>query len=418
MRVEIETEQYHKTQCRYCDSKLPPPFLKLGTMALANSFLFPNQVEGEFSCPLQLTRCSACSLVQLTHVVPKELMFSDYLYVSSTTRTFQKHFSKYVQSVKGKLPRNKNVLAVDIGSNDGLLLSCFQKEGINAVGIEPAQNLSDQANQNGRKTINRFFDQACVESILSEYGPAHVITANNVFAHIDHIQDVCKNTLRLLRPAGFFVIEFPYLITMMDQLLFDMIYHEHLSYISIASLNHLLNRFHMEIFCIEKVASHGGSLRVFIQKKGETRIVSRDVQKFINLETNSDYLSETACETFAQKVQSVKEELLQYIIDIKTKKKSISAYGAPAKANTIINFCGLNQTQIDYIVDDNPLKQNRLTPGAHIPVVSRNHLLNQPTDYVIIFAWNFAKEIINNLEHLKRRGVQFIIPLPKPRLIS
>lgn len=418
MKSETVTDPYQKRYCRYCNSKLLAPFLDLGDMALANSFILPEEVKNdEFSCPLRLVRCPKCYLIQLTHAVPKEIMFSNYLYVTSTTRTFQKHFLEYGRSVKNKLSLENHVLTVDIGSNDGLLLDCFQKQGFRAIGVEPAKNLSLEANEKGRETINRFFDRGCVDVILERYGQAHVITANNVFAHIDNIQDVCKNVHQLLHPEGFFVIEFPYLITMMEELLFDMIYHEHVSYISIAALSYLLNRFHMEIFCIEEVASHGGSLRVFVQKKDGPHSVSRDVEKFKSLEMDGDYLSENACNLFAQKVQNVRSELLKYIREIKSKEKSISGYGAPAKANTIINFCGLNQSQIDFIVDDNPLKQNRLTPGARIPVVSRSRLIKEPTNYVIIFAWNFAREIMENLLPLKQKGVQFIVPLPKPQVL-
>jgi len=239
--------QYEKTTCRYCDSALEESFLELGTMALANSFISVNQVgEEEFSCPLNVTQCSRCTLVQLTHAVPPEIMFSEYLYVSSTTKTFRDHFEAYAQAVRIKLFAKDKLVAVDIGSNDGLLLSYFQKERMKPIGVEPAKNLSDLANKKGLKTINRFFDSSCVDEILNTEGHAHAISANNVFAHIDNIQAVCQNVSRLLDDQGLFVIEFPYLITMMDSMLFDMIYHEHLSYISINALNFVLNLIHTD----------------------------------------------------------------------------------------------------------------------------------------------------------------------------
>jgi SAM-dependent methyltransferase len=416
--VKPNVNTMKKTLCRYCDAKLSEPFLDLGSMALANSFVSRNDKTSEFFCPLRLTRCSQCSLVQLTHVVPAQIMFAEYLYVSSTTKTFREHFASYAKTVKKMLIQKEKGIAVDIGSNDGLLLSCYKAEGMMPVGVEPAKNLCDLANQNGIRTINRFFNEQCVEEILRNFGSAQVISANNVFAHIDSIQNVCLNVCRLLDHNGMFVIEFPYLVTMMNDLLFDMIYHEHLSYISVNSLSYVLNRFDLEIFSITRVSSHGGSLRVFIQKKNGPYSISGDVNKFKELEKDGGYLSEAGCKRFASQVNEVKRNLIDFVNNFKSEGKSISGYGAAAKANTIINFCGFSASQIDFIVDDNPLKQNLLTPGANIPVTTSAHLFDHPTDYVIIFAWNFAKEIIQKLEELQSKGVRFIIPLPKPHVLG
>jgi 2-polyprenyl-3-methyl-5-hydroxy-6-metoxy-1,4-benzoquinol methylase len=418
MDTLMNTDKYVRTKCRYCDEKLDQSFLDLGTMALANSFVLPDAAkESEFTCPLKLVQCNTCKLVQLTHTVPASVLFSEYLYVSSTTKTFQAHFAEYAASVQQKLKTSKGKLAVDIGSNDGLLLSCFEKEGMKAIGIEPAANIAAEANERGLKTINKFFSRECVDEILKTEGHANTITANNVFAHVDDVQDVCRNVSALLATDGMFVIEFPYLGVMMDEMLFDMVYHEHLSYISVTSLTYLLGRFKLEIFDITPVASHGGSLRVFIQKAEGQQPISKTVAEYLKNESGRDYLSPNACKTFAGKVQSVKADLIKFVSDLKNQHKTIAGYGAPAKGNTIINYCGLTSDHIDYIVDDNPLKQGRLSPGARIPVVPSSRLRDQPTDYVIIFAWNFAKEIIQKIDFLKAKGVQFIIPLPRPKII-
>ena len=407
-----------KTVCRYCNSKLAEAFLDLGSMPLANSFLTEEQAKkDEFSCPLSLSYCSACGLVQLTHVVPPDLMFSNYLYVSSTTRTFQEHFLEYAKMVRNKIQKKENLLAVDIGSNDGLLLNCYQREGMKVVGIEPAKNLSEAANRNGFTTLNRYFDSECVEKILHDYGAADVISANNVFAHIDDIQSVCRNVQKLLSSRGIFVIEFPYLLTMIDQMLFDMIYHEHLSYISITALKFLLKKHDLEIFDVVPVSSHGGSLRVFIQKKGAGFPQSQKVAAILLEEQTKGIGSGTSYRNFAVRVAEWRETFVQMMVDLKAKGKSISGYGAPAKANTIINYCHLNSSHIDYIVDDNPLKQGKFSPGAKIPIIPSAQLTDNPTDYVIIFAWNFAQEIIQKIGHLKSKGVQFIIPLPRPEIV-
>ncbi|MBI3999798.1 MAG: class I SAM-dependent methyltransferase [Candidatus Omnitrophica bacterium] len=393
-------------------------FLDLGVMPLANSFLEVEEVtEEEFKCPLSLSYCSVCGLIQLAYVVPPDLMFSNYLYVSSTTQTFREHFAGYAKAVKERVLKKSNIVAVDIGSNDGLLLACYQREGIKAIGVEPAKNLSDVANYKGLTTINRYFDSECVEKILRDYGPADVVSANNVFAHIDNIHAVCQNVQKLLAVKGIFVIEFPYLITMVEKMLFDMIYHEHLSYISITALNYLLEKHELEIFQIHQVPSHGGSLRVFIQKRSGGYKVSKAVALFVMQEERNGYRLRQTYQVFAQKMARLRGILAKMVMEIKSAGGSISGYGAPAKANTLINYCGFTRSQIDYIVDDNPLKQGKLSPGAKIPIVSSSYLTQKPTNYIMIFAWNFAQEIIRKLQRLGSSGVKFIIPLPDPEIV-
>lgn len=412
-------EQYRKLLCRYCDSKLEAPFLDLGLSPLANSLVSEDEADKqEFVCPLALTFCHLCGLVQLSHVVPPNLMFSNYLYVSSTTQTFQKHFAEYAKTVREIITHKSKPLAIDIGSNDGLLVSNYRAEGMEAVGIEPAKNLSDEANQAGIQTINRYFDKECVNEVIKRFGrKADVISGNNVFAHIDDVQAVCKNVSNLLSDKGIFVIEFPYLVAMCEQMLFDMIYHEHLSYISVIALSFLLKQHDFEIFDIRKVASHGGSLRVFIQKQNAGHPVSNEVNKLLADEKAKGYFSDSIYAQFARHVASVKKELVQWIDRIRAEGKSIAGYGAPAKASTLINYCGLNRSHIEFIVDDNPLKQDRLIPGAKIPIVPSTYLNQHPPHYVLIFAWNFAPEIIQKIGSLQERGVKFIIPLPRPRIV-
>ena len=412
------SDSFRKIKCRYCDSRLPEPFLELSSMPLANSLVaFEDRDKPEIECPLSLAWCPACWLVQLTHVVPPQLMFDNYLYVSSTTKTFQEHFARYAKTVRQKLKVRGRAVAVDIGSNDGLLVSCYAKEGMDALGIEPAKNLSRLANQKGIPTLNRYFDSACVETILREKGPAKVMSANNVFAHIDDIQSVVRNVRDLLDKEGMLVIEFPYLVTMLNEMLFDMIYHEHLSYLSITALSYLFKRFEMQIFDVEYVPSHGGSCRVFIQKNGGPYEVSPAVGEFTGKEKNGGCGALKTCTEFAEKVRQVKKDILQFVDDAKRGGKIIAGYGAPAKASTLINFCRLSPEQIDFIVDDNPLKQNRLVPGAKIPIVPSRWLESHRVDYLIIFAWNFAEEIMAKIQPLRQKGVRFLIPLPKPTLV-
>jgi len=408
------TEQYKKLTCRYCDTPLPVPFLELGTMPLANNLPRKEDLSTpEFACPLSLVFCERCGLVQLSHVVPPELMFSHYLYVSSTTKTFQEHFAEYARDVRGRITGDKP-LAVDLGSNDGLLLSCYQKEGMRICGVDPAKNLAAEANQKGLTTLNHFFNQGSVDEILKRFGAASVVSGNNVFAHIDNIQSVLKNVSRLLAPQGIFVIEFPYLGTMLDELLFDMTYHEHLSFIGVTALKFVAERFGFQIFDIREVSSHGGSLRVFMQKQEGGRVPAPIVQQFLEREKKEKHLELATHQAFAERVLRVKAEFMKLVRQLKQEGKTISGFGAPAKASTLCNFYGLTPDLIDYVVDDNPLKQNRYIPGKHIPIVPSTHLQEKPTDYVVIFAWNFAREIIKKIGHLEDRGTRFLVPLFNP----
>jgi SAM-dependent methyltransferase len=411
----MEYEQYRRKTCRYCDTPLGNPFLDLGAQPLANNL--PRRQDAgksEFHCPLAVVKCPKCHLVQLTHSAPAHLMFDEYLYVSSTTQTFRTHFAEYSADIRNRLSGKEKPLAVDIGSNDGLLVSCYDKAGMRGVGVEPARNLAADANKRGVTTLNRYFGKETVQEIVATYGKADAISANNVFAHIDDIQSVARNVRELLADNGFFVIEFAYLVTMLEKMFFDMIYHEHVCYIDVTALGFLMERFGMELFDITEVSTHGGSLRVFIQKKGGPRKRTVIVDRFLREEKEKGCLGDKVYQDFGVRVLNFKEKLNGMIRGLKEQGKSVSGYGAPAKASTIINFCGLTPREIDYIVDDNPLKQDRLIPGRKIPIVPSAYLNEHPTDYVLIFAWNFAKEIIAKIEPLRARGVKFIIPLPEP----
>lgn len=404
--------------CRYCDTPLGKPFLDLGSQPLANNL--PRKADAakpEFHCPLAVVKCPKCHLVQLTHSAPAHLMFDEYLYVSSTTQTFRTHFAEYAGDVRNRLLKKDTPLAVDIGSNDGLLVSCYDKTEMRGVGVEPAKNLAADANKRGVMTLNRYFDKETVREIVSKYGKADAVSANNVFAHIDDIQSVVRNVRELLSDGGFFVIEFAYLVTMLEKMFFDMIYHEHVCYIGVTALGFLMERSGMEIFDITEVGTHGGSLRVFIKKKNGPYRRRASVDRFLREEKEKGCLEAKVYQDFAARVIGFKEKLNGMIAVLKKQGKTISGYGAPAKASTIINFCGLTPREIDYIVDDNPLKQGRLIPGRKIPIETSAHLNEHPTDYVLIFAWNFAKEILSKIEPLRARGVKFIIPLPEPETV-
>lgn len=413
----MSEDLYRKQTCRYSEEVLPKPFLELGNQPLANNYVEPGKDHSdEFKCPLSLVRAPESGLVQLSHVVPPQRMFEHYLYVSSTTQTFRDHFAEYAASVRAKIKSEvTKPLAVDIGSNDGLLVSCYTRQGMQGVGVDPAKNLAEAANKAGHETLNRYFDEESVRLITEKYGKAYAVSANNVFAHIDDIHAVCRNVKNLLHDDGLFVIEFPYLITMLEEMLFDMIYHEHLSYIAVKPLSYLLDKFGLQIFHIDRVSSHGGSLRVFIQKTGAYRPVSPIVKEMIAKEVEGGYLEQKAYDEFAARVMKIKSDFRALIAGFRKAGKKIAGYGAPAKASTLLNFYELSADDVVYVVDDNPLKQGLLIPGVHIPVVPSSRLNEDTPDVIIIFAWNFAAEILKKIGHFADHGTQFVLPLPGPQ---
>ncbi len=405
-------------KCRICSNTDLKKILSLGTTPLANSFLTEEQLKTEEKrFPLEICFCDKCKLVQLTHVVPPEDMFRNYVYVTSTTNTFKTHFTGMAQEISKRFGLNNDSLVVDIGSNDGLLLSGFQAMGVQAIGIEPATNVARIAEQNGVETINDFFSEASAKEVIKRKTQADAVTATNVFAHVNDITDFTKNVKMLLKKSGIFVIEIQYLADTMQKMTFDNIYHEHLSYFTLTSLNNFFKMNGMEIFDVKKVESHGGSLRVFVKRPEGTHKIEESVKKMLDSENRMGIGSITLYKDFAEKVQDTKRKLVETVKKLKSEGKVIAAYGAPAKGNTLLNFCGIGSDYISYVVDDNPLKTGLFTPGTHIPVVSSGMLDEKKPDYVIILAWNFAEEILAKTRKYAEQGVKFIIPLPSPTTV-
>jgi SAM-dependent methyltransferase len=404
--------------CRICASENLKKFLSLGNTPLANSFLEKEELDKkEKTFPLELCFCDECKLVQLSFVVPPELMFKNYVYVSSTTKTFHKHFFQMAEYISKKFKLDNKSLVVDMGSNDGLLLKAFKKMEMQVMGVEPAANIAKIAERDGIETINDFFNENAVNQIIERKGYANMITANNVFAHINDIREVIKNVKILLKDSGIFVIEVQYLVDTIEKMTFDNIYHEHLSYFTLTSLINFFKRHEMEIFDVQRVDTHGGSLRVFVKIVGSNFAVEKAVNGLLEHEKKLGVENLELYKSFADKVYRTKETLISHIREIKSRKKSIFGYGAPAKGNTLLNFCLIGTDCIDCIIEDNPLKIGLFTPGMHIPVASSKILDEKRPDYILILAWNFAEEILIKTKKYANQGVKFIIPLPTLRIV-
>ena len=406
-----------KNNCRMCKSNNMPKFLDLGFSALSDNFLTVEQLEQpEIFYPLTVHSCLDCGLCQLGYVVPPELMFNEnYPYDSSTTKTGREHFTKMGADICDRFNLKPNSFVIDVGSNAGVLLSGFKSKGMRVLGIEPSSKLADAAIKNGIDSIIEFFSKKLVKKILDDYGKVSVITGTNVFAHIDDLDDFMIAADSLLVEDGIIVIEAPYLLRLIENLEYDTIYHEHLSYLSVKPMIGFCKKFSFEVFDTEEQAIHGGTLRYFIGRK-DKRKVSQNVSNYLKIEDEQEIYSEKKLQDFARSVRDHRRALLQLLHDLKINGKKIVAISAPAKGNTLLNYCKIDSEILDYVTERNPLKVGKFTPGMHIPVYSDEKLEDQP-DYALILAWNFADEIIQNNSKYREKGGKFIIPIPKPVIV-
>lgn len=404
--------------CRVCKSRKLAKVLTLGPTPLANAFLNKQQLDVEEKYfPLDVYFCVSCSMVQLGHIVDPRILFGNYVYVSSTSPVFIKHFTDFAKYVFHTFGLDRKSLVIDIGSNDGILLKPFAKLGARVLGIEPADTIAKVAQKEGINTIVDFFSQKIAHKIVQNKGKANIITATNVFAHIDDLDEVIKGIKTLLTDDGVFIMEAPYLIDFIQRRYFDLVYHEHLSYWAIAPLITLFKRFDMKVFAVEKVSAHGGSIRVFIAKNTSRYKEDKSVKKFLEEEKKAKLANIDTYKNYASDILENKANLITILTSLKMEGKKIAGYGAPAKGNTLLNFFGIGTEILEYIIDDSPWKQGLYSPGKRIPVVPSQQLDNDNIDYMLILAWNFAESIMAKNVKFSRKGGHFIIPVPKPIVI-
>lgn len=404
--------------CRVCKGKRFIKVFTFGPTPLANSFLNKKQVNlPEEFFPLDVVFCQNCSFLELNHVVSPIVLFRNYLYVSSTSPVFVNHFKNFAKEITSRFKLKSHSLVVDIGSNDGILLKPFRELGIKILGIEPALNIAKIAQKEGIETIPKFFSTQLAKQIVKNKGKAKIVSANNVFAHIDDLDEVIRGLKILLDHNGVFIMEAPYLIDFIEKKYFDLVYHEHLSYWAVKPLITLFKRFDMTVFDVQKVESHGGSIRVFVKKNNGIHKVEKRLNDFLQKERRARLDKVETYLNYNQKVRNNRIKLLDLLTKLKLKDKKIVGYGAPAKGNTLLNYFKIGPEFLDYIIDDSPLKQNLYTPGTRIPVISSAMLQTDKPDYILILAWNFAKPIMEKYSWFKKRGGKFIVPVPTPKII-
>ncbi len=413
---ESKKEVFKLEVCRACDSSNLLLFLQLGPTPVPNGFLKAyHRHRAEKFYPLDVCFCQDCGLVQLAHVVSPKVMFKNYVYIPSTSETMRKHFAGLAKNAIEKTNAKKGELVVDIGSNDGTLLKVFKSLGVKILGVDPAENLAKKANQEEVETICALFTKELASKIKKKYGPAKIITATNVVAHVHDLHDFLEGIKTLLSGEGMLIAEFPYLIDLIEKVEFDTIYQEHLSYFSITPFEKLLKKHDLYLVDVQRLPVHGGSVRVFVSKKPKNS--SQRVKKLLQLEKKKGILSSQTYLKFRRKIDKVRHELVQLLWRLRLENKQIVGYGASAKGNIILNYCRIGPETLDYIVDSIPYKQGKFTPGMHIPIFPELKLLKDQPDYTLLLAWNFADEIIKKQTEYRKKGGKFILAIPKLTIV-
>jgi SAM-dependent methyltransferase len=405
-----------RTDCRLCGSRDLQEILSFGETPLANSYL-PEQAltAPEVFAPLVLNFCHACTLVQLRDVVDPHALFDHYLYVSGTSPAFVAHFAEYARRVTSRFQDPASSFVVDVGSNDGVLLAAFRRQGARVLGVDPAANIAADATARGIPTLARFFDPAAALAIHQTHGPANVITANNVFAHTDNVTLFVEALKTLLAPTGVFVFEVQYLKDLIEKNLFDIIYHEHLCYYHLHPLIPFFQKAGLRVFDVEHVTTHGGSIRVYVGREG-AHAISAGLSAMVEQERPLNDVR--TYREFKERIDANRRNLAALLADIRRRGQRVVGYGAPAKATTLCYAFGIDAATLDYIVDDSPLKQGLFMPGTHIPIRSPEVLYADRPEFCLILAWNFAESIVANHARFAQHGGVFIVPVPEPRLLS
>lgn len=400
--------------CRFCGQSLQHTFANLGMSPLANSYIKPaqlNQVERFF--PLHALVCDGCFLVQLQEFESPEAIFGDYAYFSSFSDSFLQHAKAYVEMAVDRFKLNGKSQVVEIASNDGYLLQYFVQKGVPVLGIEPAANVAEVAMKRGIPSLVKFFGARTALEMKQEGRQADLLVGNNVLAHVPNLNDFVAGIKIVLKAEGVVTMEFPHLVRLMEDGLFDTIYHEHFSYFSFFTVEQVFAKHGLVLFDVEEVPTHGGSLRIYgrhaehdVLPVGPRVTELKQRERDLDLDRLKPYLA------FSGRVARVKRNLLRFLIDAKDANKVIAAYGAPAKGNTLLNYCGIRTDFIDYTMDRSPHKQGQYLPGSHIPILSPDAARETKPDYLLILAWNLKDEITEQMRFIREWGGRFVVPLP------
>jgi 2-polyprenyl-3-methyl-5-hydroxy-6-metoxy-1,4-benzoquinol methylase len=406
--------------CRFCQSPLVHTFVDLGMSPLANSYLDQSRLnQSEVFYPLHALVCEQCFLVQLQQFEPPENIFSNYVYFSSYSRSWLEHSQEYANRMIERFDLSTHSTVVEIASNDGYLLQYFKASGIPVLGIEPAANVSVVAREKGIPTLTAFFGRGTALSMKAAGQQADLIVANNVLAHVPDLHDFVDGFKLLLKPGGIVSFEFPHLLRLINGRQFDTIYHEHLSYFSFLTAGKIFKAHGLAVFDVEELQTHGGSLRVYLcHAENREKSVHDRVEELRKKEIAAGLCELETYLEFGKRVREAKHGLLERLIEIKRSGASIAAYGAPAKGNTLLNYCGIGKDFIEYAVDQNPHKQGLFLPGSHIPIVAPSRLSETRPNYILILPWNLRDEILAQIGYARAWACRFVIPVPTAEILA
>jgi len=405
--------------CRLCGAALEQVFADLGTMPLANSFLEPEALERpEPAYPLIARLCGRCFLVQVDEVVPAEAIFSDYVYFSSYASSWVEHTRVYAEAMRSRLALGRGSKVVEVASNDGCLLRHFVAAGVPVLGVEPAANVAEAAIAAGVPTEVAFFGRKTAARLLSEGHAADLMVANNVLAHVPDLNDFAAGFKVLLRPSGIATFEFPHLLRLIEEAQFDTIYHEHYSYLSLQTAERLLRSQGLQVFDVERLPTHGGSLRLFVGHSEARRSESAALAALRATEAAAGLGDLRGYAGFQHRIDAIRTAFLRFLEDARDRGARVAAYGAAAKGNTLLNYCGIraDADRIGYVVDRNPRKQGRYLPGSRLPVLPPEHLFETRPDYVVVLPWNLADEITRDLRGMAAWGGRLVAAIPGVRV--
>ena len=409
----MEKTFYKRDTCRLCGSKDLKEVLKLADTPLCDAYVPEDRLnQTQEVYPLSLSLCSDCGYVFLPYIVSPEIIYKDYLYITSSSLGLHSHFESYAQSITERIKPGAGSLIIDIGSNDGILLRFLKEKGLRVLGVEPAVEIAKEATESGIETIGDFFTRETAEKIKKDYGPAKVITVNNLYANIDDLEEFTQNICSLLDSQGVLIIESFYLADLIDNMVFDFIYHEHLSYFSVKPISKFLERFNMVLADIEHISTKGGSMRYYFYPKTNSKPVTSRVVEMIAFEEKLGLDKIETFEFFSRQIDKLKSSLRKQITELKARKKTLVGYGASATSTTLIYHFGLGE-DLEFIVDDNPAKINTFSPGCHIPVISSQALYDNKPDTVLTLAWRYSDHLAQKHKTFLSQGGKFIVPLPQ-----
>lgn len=406
------------SQCRSCGTMLEHTFVDLGMSPLANSYLKPEQLNRmEPFYPLHVFVCEKCLLVQLEQFSTPHEIFSDYAYFSSFSDSWLAHAKAYVDMIADRFRLDRNSKVVEIASNDGYLLQNFVARGIPVLGVEPAANVAEVAKKKGINTKVAFFGEKTALDLTAEGWNADLIIGNNVLAHVPDLNDFVKGLNVLLKPTGLITMEFPHLLQLMEQNQFDTIYHEHFSYFSFLAVEQVFARHGMKLFDVEELPTHGGSLRIYAcHDQDASKPIGTRVRELKSREETAGFGQLNHYLSFGPLVEATKRKLLSFLISARQEGKRVVGYGAPAKGNTLLNYCGVRTDLIDYTVDRSPHKQGHFLPGVHIPIRAPDQIRQTRPDYVLILPWNLREEVMQQMAFIRDWGGKFVVPIPEVKV--